>query len=342
MRCPKKCFMLAGKGVSAVVFRFIGRRENLAVRDDIMVQTQLSENVFIDPTKDAVVIDGVSKVFKKPRPLLRRLFNQKEVDEKKLEVRAVDDVSLTIKRREIVGILGANGSGKSTLIRMLSTLLIPDTGSISIFGYDVVQRLINRVSVEASFFKKLSPMENLLYAARLYNMSGAEARRKIIAILTRLGIKPDRINAPLENMSRGMQQKVAIARAFLTAPIVLLLDEPTTGLDPRSKIDVQNFVEELREQHDATILITTHDMDEADALCDRVAIIDQGRMMALGETAELKRAVATLMGRENPVTMNEVFMHYTASQLITAEDIQRYGSWEKAFEALEAEREDEE
>jgi len=340
--------MLAGKGVSAVVFRFIGRRENLAVRDDIMVQTQLSENVFIDPTKDAVVIDGVSKVFKKPRPLLRRLFNQKEVDEKKLEVRAVDDVSLTIKRREIVGILGANGSGKSTLIRMLSTLLIPDTGSISIFGYDVVkdermvQRLINRVSVEASFFKKLSPMENLLYAARLYNMSGAEARRKIIAILTRLGIKPDRINAPLENMSRGMQQKVAIARAFLTAPIVLLLDEPTTGLDPRSKIDVQNFVEELREQHDATILITTHDMDEADSLCDRVAIIDQGRMMALGETAELKRAVATLMGRENPVTMNEVFMHYTASQLITAEDIQRYGSWEKAFEALEAEREDEE
>jgi ABC-2 type transport system ATP-binding protein len=313
-----------------------------------MVQTQLSEKVFIDPTKDAVVIDGVSKVFKKPRPLFRGFFNQKEVDEKKREVRAVDDVSLTIKRREIVGILGANGSGKSTLIRMLSTLLIPDTGSISIFGYDVVkdermvQRLINRVSVEASFFKKLSPMENLLYAARLYNMSGAEARSKIMSILTRLGIKPDRIHAPLENMSRGMQQKVAIARAFLTAPIVLLLDEPTTGLDPRSKIDVQNFVEELREQHDATILITTHDMDEADALCDRVAIIDQGRMMALGETAELKRAVAALMGRENPVTMNEVFMHYTASQLITEEDIRRYGSWEKAFEALEAEREDEE
>jgi ABC-2 type transport system ATP-binding protein len=340
--------MLAGKGVKEVVFRLPGRREKLAVRDDLMVQTQLSEKVFIDPTKDAVVIDGVSKVFKKPRPLFRKFFNQKEVEDKKREVRAVDDVSLTIKRREIVGILGANGSGKSTLIRMLSTLLIPDTGSISIFGYDVVkdermvQRLINRVSVEASFFKKLSPMENLLYAARLYNMSGAEAHSKIIAILTRLGIKPDRINAPLENMSRGMQQKVAIARAFLTAPIVLLLDEPTTGLDPRSKIDVQNFVKELREQHDATILITTHDMDEADALCDRVAIIDQGRMMALGETAELKRAVATLMGRENPVTMNEVFMHYTASQLITEEDIRRYGSWEKAFEALEAEREEEE
>jgi ABC-2 type transport system ATP-binding protein len=185
-------------------------------------------------------------------------------------------------------------------------------------------------------------MENLLYAARLYNMSGAEARAKINSILTRLGIKPERIKSPLEDMSRGMQQKVAIARAFLTAPIVLLLDEPTTGLDPRSKIDVQNFVKELREQHDATILITTHDMEEADALCDRVAIIDQGRIVALGETEELKLRVTGLMGREQPATMNEVFMHYTASRRITEEDIRRYGSWEKAFEALEAERAEEE
>ena len=185
-------------------------------------------------------------------------------------------------------------------------------------------------------------MENLLYAARLYNMSAAEARAKIRSILSRLGIKPDRIDAPLENMSRGMQQKVAIARAFLTAPVVLLLDEPTTGLDPRSKIDVQTFVRELRDEHDATILLTTHDMDEAEALCDRVAIIDQGRIVALGDARELKRRVASLMGCSEPVTMHEVFMHYTASRRITEDDIQRYGSWEKAFEALEAEREDEE
>jgi ABC-2 type transport system ATP-binding protein len=316
----------------------------VAIHD--VIETPLSEHVVIDTSKDAVVIDGVSKVFKKSQPLLRwRKRNEKD---KKKEVRAVDNVSLTIKRREIVGILGSNGSGKSTLIRMLSTLLLPDTGHVTIFGYDVekdertVQRLINRVSVEASFFKKLSPMENLLYAARLYNMPGAEARQKITEILVRLGIKPDRINAPLENMSRGMQQKVAIARAFLTSPIVLLLDEPTTGLDPRSKIDVQTFVNELRDVHDATILITTHDMDEAEALCDRVAIIDQGRIMAQGTVAELKQHVAEIMGRATPVSMHEVFMHYTASHLITEADIQRYGSWEKAFEAYEAEREDEE
>jgi ABC-2 type transport system ATP-binding protein len=299
--------------------------------------------MLIDLTKDAVVIEDVTKVFKKPRPLLG--WRKKGG---KREVRAVEDVNITIKRREIVGILGSNGSGKSTLIRMLSTLLIPDTGHVKIFGYDVVkdermvQRLINRVSVEASFFKKLSPMENLIYAARLYNMPAAEARAKIRAILSRLGIKPDRINAPLENMSRGMQQKVAIARAFLTSPIVLLLDEPTTGLDPRSKLDVQTFVRELRDEHDATILLTTHDMDEAEALCDRVAIIDAGRIVALGDALELKRTVAGLMGRTEPVSMHEVFMHYTASHLITEDDIKRYGSWEKAFEAFEAQREDDE
>jgi ABC-2 type transport system ATP-binding protein len=318
----------------------------LALPDITQTSAPLLKNIVIDTSKDAVIIQGVSKVFKKSRPLFK--FGRKEQNKnEQREVRAVDDVTLTIKRREIVGILGANGSGKSTLIRILSTLLIPDCGQVSIFGYNVVkdeyivQRLINRVSVEASFFKKLSPMENLLYAARLYNMSGTEARQRIRAILGRLGIKPDRIDAPLENMSRGMQQKVAIARAFLTSPIVLLLDEPTTGLDPRSKVDVQNFVNELRDQHDATILITTHDMEEAEALCDRVAIIEKGRVVALGETNELKREVAQLMGRSEPVTMHEVFMHYTAAHLITEEDVKRYGSWEKAFEALEAQREEE-
>jgi ABC-2 type transport system ATP-binding protein len=311
------------------------------------IDSSLTKGISIDPTTDAVVIDNVSKLFTKPRPLRAWFHRESKEEAEKRVIRAVEAISLTVKRREIVGILGANGSGKSTLIRMLSTLLIPDTGHISVFGYDVirdaatVQRLINRVSVEASFFKKLSPMENLIYAARLYNMPADVARRKIVAILTRLGIKKDRINAPLENMSRGMQQKVAIARAFLTSPIVLLLDEPTTGLDPRSKLDVQHFVQELRETHDATILITTHDMEEAEALCDRVAIIDQGRIVAQGAVDELKSAVQERLGHIAPVTMNDVFMHYTVAHLITEADIQRYGSWEKAFEAYEAQKEDE-
>lgn len=311
-------------------------------------------DIAVDRTKDAVVITEVSKIFKKQPSLLSQLTRRiasksgTEKKEEKREVRAVDNISMTVKNREIMGILGANGSGKSTLIRMLSTLLIPDSGSVSIFGYDVekdertVQRLINRVSVEASFFKKLSPMENLIYAARLYNMPGDEARTKIRQILARLGIPKDRIGQPLENMSRGMQQKVAIARAFLTSPIVLLLDEPTTGLDPRSKVDVQIFVKQLREQHDATILITTHDMEEAEALCDRVAIIDEGKIVAMGTVEELRRAVTEQLGRTKQVTVNEIFMHYTGAHHISEEDIALYGSWEKAFEAYEARREEEE
>jgi len=134
-----------------------------------------------------------------------------------------------------------------------------------------------------------------------------------VRILTRLGIKERSIYQPLEEMSRGMQQKVAIARAFLTRPILLLLDEPTTGLDPRSKREVQAFVRQLRDSHDATILLTTHDMHEADVLCDRVAILDEGRIVALDTPARLKAMVAPANGRET--TLEDVFMELTGKAL---------------------------
>ena len=235
---------------------------------------------------------------------------------------AVNDISIQVPRGEIFGVLGPNGSGKSTFIRLISTLLVPDTGHVTIFGHDIlreeraVQRLINRVSVEAAFFKKLSPLENLMYGARLYGLSGAEARARIEAILKRLDLRADSLNRPMEEMSRGMQQKVAIARAFLTAPILLLLDEPTTGLDPRSKREVQSLVRELRDTHAATIVLTTHDMGEADALCDRIAIIDDGRIVALDTPAGLKRLVKA-NGRAP--TLEDVFMQLTGKQLVTEE-----------------------
>lgn len=269
----------------------------------------------------AVVIRHVSKQFikTKRRPLLR--FRRNAVPAKPAKpVLALDDISLDVHRNEIYGILGANGSGKSTLIRVISTLLIPDSGDISVFGYDVrddemrVKRLINRVSVEASFFKKLSAMENLLYAVRLYGRSGSDLRGEITKILVDLGIKEDRVNAPLEQMSRGMQQKVAIARAFLTSPVLLLLDEPTTGLDPRSKKDVQKFVHDLRDNHDATIVICSHDMDEAEALCDRIAIMDGGKLIAIGTVDELKQLVAERDGITNP-SMEDVFIALTGRDL---------------------------
>ena len=229
-------------------------------------------------------------------------------------VRAVDCVSLSVWRGEIYGLLGANGSGKSTLIRLFSTLLTPDAGSVSVFGLDIerdelaVKRLINRVSVEASFFKKLSAMENLVYAGRLYGVSADETRPKVVAILRRLGIEDARMKEPLEKLSRGMQQKVAIARAFLTTPMLLLLDEPTTGLDIRSKREVQTFVRDLRDEHDATILLTTHDLDEAARLADRIGILHQGRLVAEGTPAELA-------ARHGGGTLEDVFMTLTGRRI---------------------------
>ncbi len=233
-------------------------------------------------------------------------------------VRAVDDVSLAVRRGEIYGLLGANGSGKSTLIRTFSTLLEPDAGEIRVFGLDIgadelaVKRLINRVSVEASFFKKLSAMENLVYAGRLYGIAPAEIRERAREILRRLGIPEDRMTEPLEKLSRGMQQKVAIARAFLSAPMLLLLDEPTTGLDIRSKREVQTFVRDLRDEHDATILLTTHDLDEAERLADRIGIIHGGRLVAEGSALELK-------ARHGAHDLEEAFMALTGRRIEEAD-----------------------
>jgi ABC-2 type transport system ATP-binding protein len=234
---------------------------------------------------------------------------------------AVDHISLTVQRGEIFGLLGANGSGKSTLIRLISTLLVPDGGEIRVFGYDVqreertVRRLINRVSVEASFFKKLSALENLMYAARLYDLPGVYARRRSVEILRSLGLSEKRLYEPLEHMSRGMQQKVAIARGLLTSPVLLLLDEPTTGLDPRSKHDVQRFILRMRAEHDTTVFLTTHDMDEADRLCDRIAIIDDGRIVALDTPQGLKDAIGARNGKNGSTTMEDVFMALTGKSL---------------------------
>jgi ABC-2 type transport system ATP-binding protein len=206
---------------------------------------------------------------------------------------ALDRVSLTVARGECVAVLGQNGSGKSTLVRVLATLLLHEGGRARVFGHDVareeraVRRLVNRVSVEASFFKRLSAAENLAYAARFYGLTPATTRVRIPEILDSVGFPSDRGREPMEELSRGMQQKVALARALLTAPTLLLLDEPTTGLDPRSKRDVQAFIAHMRATHDTTTVLCTHDMVEAEALADRVGILDRGRLLALGTAAEV-------------------------------------------------------
>jgi ABC-2 type transport system ATP-binding protein len=233
---------------------------------------------------------------------------------RKERVPALRDVTFTIARGECVAILGQNGSGKSTLVRLLSTLLLHDAGTARIFGHDAfsegraVRRLVNRVSVEASFFKRMSAEENLSYAARFYGLTPSDTTRLIPEILARVGFPAERRREPMENLSRGMQQKVALARALLTAPVLLLLDEPTTGLDPRSRLEVQAFIGEIRAEHDATILLCTHDLAEAEALADRVGILDRGELLALEPVGEL-------LDRYGAQTLEEAFFAATGRAL---------------------------
>jgi ABC-2 type transport system ATP-binding protein len=272
-----------------------------------MTDTTLVATTAREPARNggvpAVEVVGLRKEFLR-KPKDGRRFGRKR------RVAAIRGISFTIERGETVAILGQNGSGKSTLVRLLSTLLLNDGGTARVFGHDVfaepraVRRLVNRVSVEASFFKKMSATENLSYAARFYGMTVASTRDKIPEILDRVGFPAERRTESMENLSRGMQQKVALARALLTSPVLLLLDEPTTGLDPRSKLEVQEFIREIRSTHDSTILLCTHDLAEAEILAERVGILDRGELLALEPAGALKR-------RYDAETLEEAFFAAT-------------------------------
>ena len=235
---------------------------------------------------------------------------------------AVDHVSFEVEQGEIFGVLGSRGSGKSTLISLIATSLLPDKGDIQVFGCDVVkqpfevQKMLNRVPVEARFFRKLSPMENLLYGAQFSGMRGRETRPRIEEILLGLGLEKHAIYSPMDEKSRGMQQKVAIPRAMLTYPRLLLMDEPTAGLDPCSKKEVQAVIAGVNHVSGTTILLTTGDTVEADSICDRIAIIDGGRIVALDTPEGLKGMISP---NGHQPTLEDVFREATGKHLLKAE-----------------------
>src|SRR6202158_4172392 len=266
----------------------------------------------------AIEIQGVRKAFRHREredgaPWWKRAWKEKV---------ALHELDLVVEAGGVTGILGPNGSGKSTLIRILGTLLTPDSGTAMVFGWDVVaqplsvRRHVNRVSVEAAFFKELSPWENMLYAARLYGGGAAGTRQRVMEILEKLGLPRDTVDQPMKQLSRGQQQKVAIARSFLTAPSLLLMDEPTTGLDPRSKKEVQSLLEMLRAERQVTVLLCTHDMDEAAALCDRVLMMDEGRVLADGTPEGLGRLYSD---GSRLASLEDVFMRLTGKAFATVE-----------------------
>ena len=266
----------------------------------------------------AIQLQGVTKSFRRREreagaPWWRRDWKAKV---------ALHELDLIVEAGGVTGILGPNGSGKSTLIRILGTLLTPDAGTATVFGWDVVaeplsvRRHVNRVSVEAAFFKELSPWENMLYAARLYGGGAGGTRKQVTELLDRLGLPMDTVDQPMKALSRGQQQKVAIARSFLTAPSLLLMDEPTTGLDPRSKKEVQALLRMLRAENEVTVLLCTHDMDEAAALCDRVLMMDEGRVLADGTPEELGRKYGS---GDGPASLEDVFMRLSGKEFAREE-----------------------
>ena len=206
---------------------------------------------------------------------------------------AVDAISFTVDDGEIFGLLGPNGAGKSTLIRMMTTLLLPTEGTALVAGHDIVREpdavrhAIGVIPQAMTSDLELSAEENLLIFAKLYGVP-RERRRPLIAELLAAVELTQWAKAPVKNLSGGMRRRVEIARGLVHEPSILFLDEPTTGLDPVSRTSVWEMLRKIKAQRDLTVLLTTHYMDEADKLCERIAIVDHGKLMALDSPMKLK------------------------------------------------------
>ncbi len=208
---------------------------------------------------------------------------------------ALREVSFEVRKAEVFGLLGPNGSGKTTLFRILSTLMLPTSGNVSVLGSDpvrepqAVRRGIGVVFQSPSADGKLTAAENLLHQGHLYGIHGPALRERIATMLRRVGLE-DRARDRVETFSGGMARRLEIAKGMMHRPALLLLDEPTTGLDPGARLDLWQSLAMLRAEEGVTVLVTTHLMEEAER-CDRIAILHEGRLVALGTPAELRSAI---------------------------------------------------
>ena len=228
---------------------------------------------------------------------------------------AVDGVSFGIRKQEIFGLLGPNGAGKTTTIRMLSTVLSPDEGDVTIGGHsvtresDTVRRLVGVCPQELALYPELSATDNLVFFGRMAGLGGREARDAAAAHLASVGLT-ERARDKVDKFSGGMKRRVNLAVALMSRPQLLFLDEPTVGIDPQSRSHIFETVEGLRDEG-MTVLYTTHYMEEADRLCDRLAIMDHGQVIRLGTPRELKKEI----GDPAEVTLESVFLELTGRSL---------------------------
>jgi len=229
--------------------------------------------------------------------------------------KAVNGVSFTIEKGEIFGLLGPNGAGKTTTIRMLSTVLPPDRGDVTVGGHsvrrdaDAVRRLIGVCPQELAFYPDMSALENLVFFGRMVGLDGGEARAQAVTYLDLMGLS-ERVRGKVDKFSGGMKRRVNLAIALMGHPQLLFLDEPTVGIDPQSRNMIYETIERLRDGG-MTVLYTTHYMEEADRLCNRVAIMDGGKVVALDTPRGLKH----LIGRSEKATLEDVFLKLTGCGL---------------------------
>jgi ABC-2 type transport system ATP-binding protein len=239
---------------------------------------------------NAIEVNHLKRIYRAKIGVIRRSIK---------EVVAVEDISFEIGRGELFGLLGPNGAGKTTTVKMLTTLLIPTGGTASVAGFDVVKQdneVRKRIGFifggERGLYWRLSGIDNLRYFASLYHVDPEVSRKRIPYLLELVGLK-DRGNERVEGYSRGMKQRLHVARTLLHDPEILFLDEPTIGLDPVGAREFRQMIRDLQSQN-KTILLTTHYMFEADALCQRIAVINQGRIVALDSPTGLKKHVSDL------------------------------------------------
>ena len=211
-------------------------------------------------------------------------------------VKAVDGISFTINEAEIFGLLGPNGAGKTTTIRILLTLIKPTGGKVSVFDIDVlahphkVRQISGYVPQDIALDGELTGYENILMYSKLYRLVGKDRSQRIDEVLEYIEMK-DRASEMVNTYSGGMMRRLELAQALVNRPRILFLDEPSIGLDPRAKRVIWSLIRKLRDEFNTTILITTHDMDEADAMCDRIGIMDKGRLAAIDKPARLKATI---------------------------------------------------
>jgi ABC-2 type transport system ATP-binding protein len=225
------------------------------------------------------------------------MINVEDLTKKFGDFTAVDDISFHVKEGEVFGLLGPNGAGKSTILRILSTLARPTAGTATIGGYDIVKqdtevrKLIGIVSEKMIMYDRLTARENLWFFGSLFNLPGDLLRRRIDELLDLVQLTKFR-DTQVGTFSTGMRQRMNVVRALLNMPRVLFLDEPTLGLDPQSSVEIREFVKKLNREDGTTLIVTTHTMVDADMLCDRIGIIDHGRVVALDTSTNLKKTIS--------------------------------------------------